>query len=235
MSGGDLDGDQFVVSWNPEIIPAKADPPSPRLAEPKPLQQRPVVPKDPIHEMIEHLALRLGDFDIGTTSAEWDKAVDRAVAGARDPYCKALSARFEACLDANKSGCSTPEMPNPALKGKAIPPNANGPIATLMALIPRTLENWDDSDAAPRPKDHKAESMPSYKPDPDLTFGEGTEHWKSDTELCKQICKEFWPEKINAEKRGASELRRQRQYSCLSRWRHRNSRRPTTACRDWRP
>jgi hypothetical protein len=235
MSGGDLDGDQFVVSWNPEIIPAKADPPCPRLAEPKAPQQRPPVPKDPIYEMEEHLALRLGDFEIGKTSNEWDKATDRAVAGARDPYCKALWARYESCLDVNKSGCSIPEMPDLALKGDVIPANAKGPNATLMALIPTTLEHWDCGDAAPRPKDHKAGPTPSHKPDPDLTFGEGTKDWENDTEICKQICKEFWHAKINAEKRGASEQRRQRQYSRLLRWRHRTSRRPTPVGTDRRP
>lgn len=124
---GDLDGDQYFVSWNEAIIPETVDPANPRQAS-RPgtpfetevkvkLKVKKPMMQDHMGELKRYLAMRVLSFDIGMTAKSWDETANARELGSRDPYCLALSDRYEVCLDTNKTGDQIPPMPHNSLKG----------------------------------------------------------------------------------------------------------------------
>jgi hypothetical protein len=126
-SSGDLDGDQYFISWNEAIIPETVDPPNPREVSPpstpleakvkKEKSARPAKTYDHMEELRRYIGKRVLSFDIGATAKAWTEAANARELGSRDPYCLALSARYECCLDTNKTGEEIPPIPPDALKG----------------------------------------------------------------------------------------------------------------------
>lgn len=144
---GDLDGDQYFISWNEAIIPETVDPPNPREVSPpstpleakvkKEKSARPAKTYDHMEELRRYIGKRVLSFDIGATAKAWTEAANARELGSRDPYCLALSARYECCLDTNKTGEEIPPIPPDALKG----PLRTGTYAHITGDQRRAFDN----------------------------------------------------------------------------------------------
>jgi hypothetical protein len=121
---GDLDGDQYFISWNEAIIPQTVDPPNPREVSPPstPIEakvkksSRFTKPFEHMEDLRRYIRKRGLSFDIGTTAKAWTEAANARGLGSRDPFCLALSPRYGCCLDTNKTGEEIPPIPPIALK-----------------------------------------------------------------------------------------------------------------------
>lgn len=177
MAGGDLDGDEYLVSRNmQDFFPRQPADPLPRIAPPSKKHSKVIeIDQDPRTAMIDHLSERLGNFEVGSASKTWESAAERAQLGVKDPYCLAMWNRYEACLDVNKSGDEIPPLPDVSLKGPCLPKDQLGPIKSLQNMVPESLE----------------ESEMDFTPDPDLIYKRGSKEWDSDVELFTSINREY--------------------------------------------
>ena len=148
---GDLDGDQYFISWNEAIIPETVDPANPREVsrpgtplEPKIKYNSQVDKKikDHMGNLKRYVSRRVLSFDIGATAKAWEEAANALQLGSRDPYCLALSARYECCLDTNKTGEEIPPIPSNTLKGPLRTGRCHG-LCRSMQISGRLLSlNW---------------------------------------------------------------------------------------------
>ncbi|KAJ7731722.1 RNA dependent RNA polymerase-domain-containing protein [Mycena olivaceomarginata] len=115
MGGGDLDGDQYYVIFNPQLIPESAPPPALRPKKiarrtitiaghthtiPSPVKRNMDKRTDAINTFIEHRC----NFVVGEMSNTWMDLVGATPELANNAECKALVPLIEDALDAVKSG-----------------------------------------------------------------------------------------------------------------------------------
>jgi len=175
-----LDGDEYLVSWNEHLFPKRLHKASPRISPPsKPRAEIIEIdhpPKDPRKAMIDHLAVRMGNFGVGKASKLWEDAANRAKQGVKDPYCLAMWDRYEACLDVNKSGEELPPIPDDSQKGELLPPDQLGPIESLRKMIPESLGQQDAD----------------YELDKDLIYNSGSPEWECDVAAFRAVSRLYW-------------------------------------------
>ncbi|KAJ6583101.1 RNA dependent RNA polymerase-domain-containing protein [Mycena vulgaris] len=159
MGGGDLDGDQYFVVFNPLLIPQPRAPPA-AAAVKKPVTRsrtiaiggrtqtiaRPAARKatDMRTDAIQTFVSMRGNFLLGALSNEWMGLVGTTPDLADSPACKALVPIIEAALDIVKSGGSLPILKNDFDRLKTTRVTAQGtagwknPFDTLAELIPES-------------------------------------------------------------------------------------------------
>jgi hypothetical protein len=201
MSGGDLDGDKYLISWNPLIIPTDSDPPNPRQKKDETVVVKHVDPEKVMFALKEHIAKRITSSDIGQTAKEWEQAVNGLALGSRDPYCLALSERYERCLDTGKTGEQIKAMPLASLKG----PKTNGtsPFDILDAIIiareKKLLMPWTFG----RGDQTSAKQKVSFALDPDLLYYRDTLEFQNASKEASTKIQTYWKEyyrlKLNGE------------------------------------
>ncbi|KAI1323930.1 RNA dependent RNA polymerase-domain-containing protein [Xylariaceae sp. FL0255] len=100
-SGGDLDGDDFFVIWDPELIPPEMNHP--------PMIQTPMEPKVLIRDvqakdLIEFFVTYMKNDSLKRIALAWLAQADNLPAGPKDPYCVRLAQLHSNAVDYNKSG-----------------------------------------------------------------------------------------------------------------------------------
>ncbi|OLN96648.1 RNA-dependent RNA polymerase 1 [Colletotrichum chlorophyti] len=101
LSGGDLDGDDFFVIWNPDLIPKKWHHPPMRYMQPKP----PVLKRDVKVSDLRTFFVRYMQNDCLAQIAHGHLAhADRSKRGALDPKCLELAELHSKAVDYVKTG-----------------------------------------------------------------------------------------------------------------------------------
>ncbi|KAJ7359760.1 RNA dependent RNA polymerase-domain-containing protein [Mycena albidolilacea] len=121
MGGGDLDGDQYFVIFDPSLIPERRIALSPAVAVKQPLSRSKTIViggrtqtisrvtpknKDMRTAAIETFVTMRCNFLLGSLSNEWMAVVGTTPELADSPLCKPLVPMIEAALDIIKSGMS---------------------------------------------------------------------------------------------------------------------------------
>ncbi|EJD52427.1 RdRP-domain-containing protein [Auricularia subglabra TFB-10046 SS5] len=102
MSGGDLDGDTFFVSWDSSLIPSRVASPQPR---PKPIPPLQPPPRGPILAEAAKTFIALHNkMLLGQMSNSWKETAENSADIAQDKYCLQLVPMIEAALDITKTG-----------------------------------------------------------------------------------------------------------------------------------
>lgn len=139
MSGGDLDGDEFFITWNEELFPPNVVPADPRTPRPKtPFAHTKEYSDEYLVSCIKrHVASQLLNYQIGKTHNMWEEMTEESVEGAASKLSLYLNTRYEAAMDTNKSGEEIPPMPTEAeTEAWRGPRRPFGPIHQLRSLVP---------------------------------------------------------------------------------------------------
>ncbi|KAF7353316.1 RNA-dependent RNA polymerase [Mycena sanguinolenta] len=153
MGGGDLDGDQYYVIFNPLLIPQAHPPPVIRAKQthsrtitiagqtqniPSPTRRRVDMRADAIKTFIEMRC----NFLVGEMSNAWMKLVGGTPNLARHPECKALVPLIEEALDAVKQGGGLKRIKDDfrsikrRIEQVQSPPQWNNPLEVLADQVP---------------------------------------------------------------------------------------------------
>ncbi|PNP82148.1 hypothetical protein FNYG_04337 [Fusarium nygamai] len=95
MSGGDLDGDTFFVSWDPDLIPSTVSAPALYPGGREPIQFRPITDDDRLVYFAKYQNASLGQ--VKNLYLDWAR-----VAGPMSAQCQELNRLFSQCVDGNR-------------------------------------------------------------------------------------------------------------------------------------
>ncbi|KAG5766517.1 hypothetical protein H9Q72_005445 [Fusarium xylarioides] len=95
MSGGDLDGDTFFVSWDPDLIPSVVSAPALYPGGREPIQFRPITDDDRLVYFAKYQNTSLGQ--VKNLYLDWAR-----VAGPMSAQCQELNRLFSQCVDGNR-------------------------------------------------------------------------------------------------------------------------------------
>ncbi|SCO82748.1 uncharacterized protein FRV6_06961 [Fusarium oxysporum] len=95
MSGGDLDGDTFFVSWDPDLIPSTVSAPVLYPGGREPIQFRPITDDDFLVYFSKYQNASLGQ--VKNLYLDWAR-----VAGPMSAQCQELNRLFSQCVDGNR-------------------------------------------------------------------------------------------------------------------------------------
>ncbi|KAF5628976.1 nonsense-mediated mRNA decay protein [Fusarium sp. NRRL 25303] len=95
MSGGDLDGDTFFVSWDPELIPSTVSAPALYPGGREPIQFRSITDDDRLVYFVKYQNASLGK--VKNLYLDWAR-----VAGPMSAQCQELNRLFSQCVDGNR-------------------------------------------------------------------------------------------------------------------------------------
>jgi hypothetical protein len=107
IAGGDLDGDQFFVSWHEVLIKIKPIEPQPPVQDQGHINKLNVVPEDKreiMPRLVELFLQQLFNVAIGRISNMHQAIADKAPDGAHNRHCLELSELFMRSVDAAKTG-----------------------------------------------------------------------------------------------------------------------------------
>lgn len=112
MSGGDLDGDKFLVCWDPDLIPAVLSEPAAYKGPREPVTFGPITDDHRLVYFASYTNASLGRAK--NLFLDWAK-----VKGPMAPECQELNHLFSRCVDGNRIS-----IPSHLLKAPEMPPNA---------------------------------------------------------------------------------------------------------------
>ncbi|KAG4270545.1 hypothetical protein FPRO04_11414 [Fusarium proliferatum] len=95
MSGGDLDGDTFFVSWDPGLIPSTVSAPALYPVGREPIQFKPITDDDRLVYFAKYQNASLGR--VKNLYLDWAR-----VAGPMSAQCQELNRLFSQCVDGNR-------------------------------------------------------------------------------------------------------------------------------------
>ncbi|KAI0407924.1 RNA dependent RNA polymerase-domain-containing protein [Xylaria palmicola] len=95
MSGGDLDGDTFFVSWDEDLMPSKLSDPAQYPAAREPLSFKSISDDDRLQFFAQYSSVSLGR--IKNLYLDWVR-----VKGPMAPECQELNRLFSQCVDGNR-------------------------------------------------------------------------------------------------------------------------------------
>ncbi|KAL7937935.1 RNA dependent RNA polymerase domain-containing protein [Trichoderma chlorosporum] len=95
MSGGDLDGDTFFVTWDPDIIPSTISQPAHYPGVREPLRFSPITDDDRLLYFAKYTNASLGR--VKNLYLKWARATN-----AMSPECQELNRLFSQCVDGNR-------------------------------------------------------------------------------------------------------------------------------------
>lgn len=189
MSGGDLDGDEFFVCWDERLFPPYLEAANPRQPKPK----RPFEPPSEYSDKYltaaiqDHVVEQLNNYDLGESSKAWERANEESIDGAKSKLSLYLNARYEACVDTNKSGEQIPPKPTDTEKVLWLGEKREiGPVGALQWMIPiggqiqatrRVLQTPKERDSAGSVELH-AEVRQAFVRDPDLIYFGDDPEWQ---------------------------------------------------------
>jgi len=189
MSGGDLDGDEFFVCWDERLFPPYLEAANPRQPKPK----RPFEPPSEYSDKYltaaiqDHVVEQLNNYDLGESSKAWERANEESIDGAKSKLSLYLNARYEACMDTNKSGEQIPPKPTDTEKVLWLGEKREiGPVGALQWMIPiggqiqatrRVLQTPKERDSAESVELH-AEVRQAFVRDPDLIYFGDDPEWQ---------------------------------------------------------
>lgn len=191
MGGGDLDGDLFLATWCPDLIPKDLRAPNARPVKPKADAS---CPFDDTWEETLHrsVAKWITNNDTGRWANEWLKAVEQSSLGADDPCAIARSGLYEVSLDALKAG----DKPKPAKESEGIcgPKRVGKPMSTeLRENIHLNTDqictvNWSQEKLGKLTEERRK----AFQLDPDLLYKNDREEWKEAYMECDAARKRLW-------------------------------------------
>ncbi|KAK5989570.1 putative RNA-dependent RNA polymerase 1 [Cladobotryum mycophilum] len=112
MSGGDLDGDTFFVTWDPDIIPSTMSQAAQYPGVPEPIRFKPISDDDRLVYFARYTNASLGR--VKNLYLNWSRAK-----GSMSPECQELNRLFSQCVDGNRikdsqlSKFEKPPIPDP--------------------------------------------------------------------------------------------------------------------------
>ncbi|KAK3937348.1 RNA dependent RNA polymerase-domain-containing protein [Diplogelasinospora grovesii] len=136
MSGGDLDGDQFFVCWDKDLIPSRLSRPALYPGGRDPLRFNPITDDDRLVYFAKYTNASLGQ--VKNLYLDWARAC-----GPMSPQCQELNRLFSQCVVGNR--IKIPE------KLKAVPvaaPDAAAPPFVLDELHDKARELIQNSDSS---------------------------------------------------------------------------------------
>ncbi|KAF4956901.1 hypothetical protein FGADI_3504 [Fusarium gaditjirri] len=95
MSGGDLDGDTFFVSWDPDLIPSTVSAPALYPGGREPIQFRSITDDDRLVYFAKYQNASLGQ--VKNLYLDWAR-----IAGPMSAQCQELNRLFSQCVDGNR-------------------------------------------------------------------------------------------------------------------------------------
>ncbi|KAJ7589646.1 RdRP-domain-containing protein [Mycena floridula] len=161
MGGGDLDGDEYWITWDPRLVPVRADPPQSRVTDNTSVASSSRKRTDMTFDAATAFAdLRSGANGLlGQMSKEWERATEQSRDYARSVYSRALVPLIEQAMDICKQGNDPVALRrkfDALLKRSASTRASNSPLEALRKIIPEPGSN----------------KMKHHKPDPELNIRE---------------------------------------------------------------
>lgn len=113
MAGSDLDGDEYFVSWHPDLLfHGRNDEPMKFPSIKKTQLDRPLE----VDDMIEFIVNYIISDKVGVISHAHLALADQLEDGIHDDECKELARLFSHCIDFNKTGFLPPEVQGTSFK-----------------------------------------------------------------------------------------------------------------------
>ncbi|KAH7108398.1 RdRP-domain-containing protein [Auriculariales sp. MPI-PUGE-AT-0066] len=170
ISGADLDGDKYFVTWDPQLVPSSVHSPQPRPKLAK--EDLRLAIESKVQAAAEVFVAQRNKMLLGQMSNEWLKVAEFSPDGPKHPWCIGLVPLLERALDMAKTGDDVKQLRQEFRALAFVTPAKNlfgspSHLSTLRALIPKSadtpFEHWTRDPHLDAMKSLPSVSQDAYK------------------------------------------------------------------------